>query len=78
MFTLQANSPTAVLLTLNDKLVNVSIHVDSDVKKRVKNKLCFILCQDIAFVSFKELVIKVTVLNANVYLSTCGSLSSVQ
>jgi hypothetical protein len=26
MFTLQANSPTAVLLTLNDKLVNVSIH----------------------------------------------------
>ena len=49
MFTLQANSPTAVLLTLNDKLVNVSIHVDSDVKKRVKNKLCFILCQDVAF-----------------------------
>jgi hypothetical protein len=32
-------------LTVNDKLVNVSIHV----KKRVKNKLCFILCQDKAF-----------------------------
>ena len=26
IFTLQANSTTAVLLTLNDKLVNVSIH----------------------------------------------------
>ena len=42
MFTLQANSPTTFLLTVNDKL-------DSDVKKRVKNKLCFILCQDKAF-----------------------------
>jgi hypothetical protein len=44
MFTLQANSPTAVLLTVNDKLVNVSY-----VKKRVKNKLCLILCKDKAF-----------------------------
>jgi hypothetical protein len=26
MFTLQANSPTTVLLTVNDKLVNVTIH----------------------------------------------------
>jgi hypothetical protein len=46
-------------------------------------KLYVILCQDIKplkikwTVNFKELV-KVTVLNANVYLSSCGSLSSVQ
>jgi hypothetical protein len=37
IFTLQANSPTTVLLTVNDKLVNVSF-LDSDVKKRVKKK----------------------------------------
>jgi hypothetical protein len=30
-------------LTVNDKLVNVSI------QKRVKNKLCLMLCQDKAF-----------------------------
>jgi hypothetical protein len=36
----------------------------------LKNKLCFILCQDKAF----EELVKVTVLIANVYLSTCGSL----
>ena len=38
IFTLQANSPTTVLLTVNDKLVNVSF-LDSDVKKRVKKKV---------------------------------------
>ena len=43
IFILQANSPTTVLLTVNDKLVNVSIHVDSDVKKRVKNKLFYFM-----------------------------------
>jgi hypothetical protein len=39
-------------LTLNDKLnfsKCINSFLDSDVKKRVKNKLCFILCQDIAF-----------------------------
>ena len=50
--------------------------LDSDVKKRVKNKLCFILCQDKAFedkmncqfqrVSYS----KITVPIANVYLLT--------
>ena len=48
MFTLQVNSPTTVLLTVNDKLVNVSF-LDSDVKKRVITNLCLILCQDKAF-----------------------------
>ena len=52
IFILQVNSPTTILLTLNDKLnfsKCINSFLDSDVKKRVKNKLCFILCQDIAF-----------------------------
>jgi hypothetical protein len=53
IFILQANSTRTVLLTFNDKLVNVSIHV----KKRVKSKLCFILCQDKAFEDKNELSI---------------------
>jgi hypothetical protein len=48
----------------------------------IQNKLCFILCQDKAFedkrnCQFLKELVKVIVLIANVYLSTCGSLSSV-
>ena len=61
----------------------INSFLDSDVKKRVKNKLCFILCQDKAFEDkmnclFLKKLVKVIVLIANVYLSTCGSFSSVQ
>jgi hypothetical protein len=46
IFTLQVNIPTTVLLTVNDNLVlSINTFLDSD----VKNKLCFILCQDKAF-----------------------------
>jgi hypothetical protein len=54
IFTLQANTPdnssfdgqwqTSIL---SHKCINSFL--DSDVKKRMKNKLCFILCQDKAF-----------------------------
>ena len=46
IFTLQANSSFDGQWQTS-KCINSFL--DSDVKKRVKNKLCFILCQDKAF-----------------------------
>jgi hypothetical protein len=78
-----ANSPTTVLLTVNDKLVTVSIHFYIKMLKSVWKTNCvlfYVKTKPLKIkwtVNFKELV-KVTVLIANVYLSTCGSLSSEQ
>ena len=46
IFTLQVNIPTTVLLTVNDKLV---LSINTFLYSDVKNKLCFILCQDKTF-----------------------------
>jgi hypothetical protein len=83
MFILQANIPTTVLLTVNDKLVNISIHFYIQMLKSVWKTNCvffYVKTKPLKIkwtVNFKELV-KVTALIENVYLSTCGSLSSVQ
>jgi hypothetical protein len=69
-------------LTVNDKLVTVSIHFLIQMLKSVWTTNCvlfYVKTKPLKIkwtVNFKELV-KVTVLIANVYLSTCGSLSSV-
>jgi hypothetical protein len=70
-------------LIVNDKLVNVSIHFWIQMLKSVWKTKCvlfYVKPKPLKIkwtVNFKELV-KVTVFITNVYLSTCGSLSSVQ
>jgi hypothetical protein len=50
IFTLQANSPTHSSFDSQYQTSKcINSFLDSDVKKRVKNKLCFILCQEKAF-----------------------------
>ena len=80
IFTLQANSPTVDGQWQTSKCINSFL--DSDVKSVWKTNcvLFYVKTKPLKIkwtVNFKELI-KVTVLIANVYLSTCGSLSLVQ